>query len=77
MHYSIRSQEWMYNCIVSCIIVLSSIRPVPHSAEIPVPVFAQLPSLEDVGYDEKLSDSNDADFEIEQETVARDSISMS
>ena len=48
-----------------------------NSAEIPVPIFAQVPSLEDVSYDEKLSDSNDADFEIEQETVARDSISMS
>ena len=43
----------------------SAIRPVPHSGEIPVPVFAQLPCLEDVGYDEKLSDSNDADSEIE------------
>ena len=47
----------------------SAICPVPHSAEIPVPVFAQLPCPEDMGYDEKLSESNDADFEIEQESV--------
>ena len=38
----------------------------PHSAKIPVPVLPQLSCLEDVGYDEKLSDSSDADFEIEQ-----------
>ena len=44
----------------------SAILPVPHSAKIPVPVLPQLSCLEDVGYDEKLSDSNDADFEIEQ-----------
>ena len=49
----------------------SAIRPVPNSAEIPVPVFAQLTCLEDVGYDEKLSDSNDADSEIEQDSVRK------
>ena len=32
----------------------SAIRPVPHSAEILVPLYAQLPCLEDVGYDEKI-----------------------
>ena len=48
----------------------SAIRPVPHSAEIPAPVFAHLDTLlEDMGYDEKLSDSYDADFELEQDSV--------
>ena len=49
----------------------SAIRPVPHSVEIPVPVFARLPCLEVVGYDQLLSDCNDADFEIEQESVRK------
>ena len=50
----------------------SAICPVPpHSAEIPVPVFAQLPSPEDVGFDEKLNDSNDAYFGIEQDSVRK------
>ena len=43
----------------------------PHSAELQVPVFAQLPSIEDVGYDENLSDSNDAYFEIEPDSVRK------
>ena len=36
-----------------------------------MPVFAQLPCLEDVVYDEKLSDCNDANFEIEQDSVRK------
>ncbi|GBN60181.1 hypothetical protein AVEN_220665-1 [Araneus ventricosus] len=44
----------------------SAIRPVPHSAEIPVPVFKVLPSLEVKEYEsgEGRSDPNDDDFEI-------------
>lgn len=49
----------------------SAIRPVPHSTEIPVPVFAQLPSLEDLDPDEELSDNNDADFEIEDDAARK------
>ena len=43
----------------------------PHSAEIPVPVFVQLFSLENLDYDEELSGSNDADFEIEDDSVRK------
>ena len=43
----------------------------PHSAEIPVPVFEQLPDLEDLSDDEERSDSNDADFEIHEDSVRR------
>ena len=43
--------------------------PVSNSAKISMPVFAQLPSLEDVSYDSKLSDSND--YEIEQDSVRK------
>ena len=50
--------------------LLSAIRPMPHSAEIPVPVFEQLPYLEDLSDDEERSDSNDADFEIHEDSVS-------
>ncbi|GBO30867.1 hypothetical protein AVEN_218441-1 [Araneus ventricosus] len=45
--------------------------PVPHSAEIPVPVFKELPSLEIQEYEsgEDRSDPNDEDFEIEDDSV--------
>lgn len=43
----------------------------PHSAEIPVPVFKQLPPLEDLRAVEERSDSNDADFEIHEDSVRR------
>ena len=43
----------------------------PHSAEIPVPVFVQLLSLENLDYNEELSGSNDADFEIEDDSVRK------
>lgn len=53
--------------------LLSAIRPVPHSAEIPVPVFNEFHSLEEgeyvYGADE--SDSNDEDFEIEDDSVRK------
>ena len=39
--------------------LLSAIRPMSHSAEILVPVFEQLPYLEDLSDDEKRSDSNE------------------
>ncbi|GBM22550.1 hypothetical protein AVEN_183980-1 [Araneus ventricosus] len=46
---------------------------VPHSAAITVPVFKELPSLEIQEYesDEDLSDSNDEDFEIENDSVRK------
>ena len=50
--------------------LLSAIRPMPHSAEIPVPVFEQLLCLEDLSDDER-SDSNDPDFEIHEDSVRR------
>ena len=43
----------------------------PHSAEIPVPVFEQLPLLEDPSDVEERSDSNDADFDIHEDSVRR------
>ena len=43
----------------------------PHSAEIPVSVFEQLPYLEDLSDDEECSDINDADFEIHEDSVRR------
>ena len=43
----------------------------PHSDEIPVPVFEQLPPLEDLSDVEERSDSNDADFEIHKDSVRR------
>ena len=43
----------------------------PHSAEIPVPVFKQLPPLEDLSDVEERSDSNDADFDIHRNPVHR------
>ena len=45
----------------------SAAHPVPHSIEIPPPVFIQLSFLEHLDHDE-LSDSNDADFEIEDDS---------
>lgn len=44
----------------------------PHSDEIPLPVFKQLPPLEDLCYVEKRSDSNNADFEIHEDSVRRE-----
>lgn len=51
----------------------SAIRPVPHSAEIPVPVFQALPSLEIQEYDstEDRSDSDDEDFEVDNDSVRK------
>ena len=49
----------------------SAIRPIPHSDEISVPVFEQLPPLEDLNVAEERSDSNDADFKIYQDSVLR------
>lgn len=49
----------------------SAIRPMPHSAEIPVPVFEHLPPLEDLIDVEERSDSNDADFDIHEDSVRR------
>ena len=42
-----------------------------HSDEIPLPGFKQLPPLEDLRYVEKRSDSNNADFEIHEDSVRR------
>lgn len=50
----------------------SAIRPIAHSAEIPVPVFEQLPPLEDLSNVEERSDSNDADFDIHEDPVRRE-----
>ena len=59
-------------------ILLSAIRPMRHSAEIPVPVFEPyLPYLEDLSDDEERSDSNDADFEIHEIQFVGDLINMS
>ena len=49
----------------------SAIRPMPHSAKTPVPVFKQLPHLEDLSDVEECSDRNDADFDIHQDPVRR------
>ena len=51
--------------------LLSAIRPMPHLAEIPVPVFEQLPYLEYLSDDEERSDSDDADVEIHEDSVRR------
>ena len=51
--------------------LLSVIRPMPYSAEIPVLVFKQLPYLEDLSDGEERSDSNDADFKIHEDSVHR------
>ena len=40
-----------------------------HSTEIPVLVFVQLPSLEELDDNEEFSDSNDADFEIKDDSA--------
>ena len=42
----------------------SAIRPMPHSVEIPAPVFEQLPPVEDLIDVEECDDNSDADFEI-------------
>lgn len=51
----------------------SAIRPVSHSAEIPVPVFKEVPSFEIQEYEcgEDRSDINDEDFEIENNSVRK------
>ena len=46
-------------------------RAMNHSDEIPVPIFEQLPPLEDLNGVEEFSDSNDADFEIYEDLVRR------
>ena len=46
-------------------------RPMNHSDKIPVPIFEQLPPLEDLNGVEEFSDSNDADFEIYEDLVRR------
>ena len=51
--------------------ILSAITPMPHSVEIPVPVFEQLPHLEDLSDVEECSDSNDTDFDIHEDPVRR------
>ena len=43
----------------------------PYSAEIPVPVFKQLPTLEDLSDVEECRDSTDADFDIHGDSVRR------
>ena len=43
----------------------------PLSNEIPVPVVKQLPPLEDLSDIGKRSDSNNADFEIDEDSVCR------
>ena len=53
----------------------SALRPVPHSAETPIPVFVQLPSFDDLNPDEELSDSHDVDFEIEDVSAHEGSMS--
>ena len=50
----------------------SAIRPMPHSDEIPVPLFEQLPPREDLSDAEERSDSNDEDFEIDKDSVHRE-----
>ena len=49
----------------------------PHSAKTPVPVFKQLPHLEDLSDVEERSDSNDADFEFTRIQFVGDLISTS
>ncbi|GBN60254.1 hypothetical protein AVEN_141027-1 [Araneus ventricosus] len=51
----------------------STVRPVPQTSEIPVPVFKELPSLEIKEYQsgEGRSDPNDDDFEIEHDFVRK------
>ena len=49
----------------------SAIRPVPHSAEIPVPVFTGLTSEEQECDEVESSDSNYEDFEIEDDSVRK------
>ena len=46
-------------------------RPVTYSAETLVPIFAQLSSIDDMDPDEELSDSHDADFEIEDDSARK------
>ena len=50
----------------------SAIRTMPHSDEIPVPFFEQLPPREDLSDVEERSDSNDEDFEIDKDSVHRE-----
>lgn len=51
--------------------LLSGIRQVSHSAEIPVPVFAQLTFLCGLDPDEEITDRHDADFEIEDDSARK------
>ena len=51
--------------------LLSTIRRVPHSIDIPVQVFVKLPSLEDIDHDEEISGDNDADLKIEDESARK------
>ena len=70
-HLNIQGYHKKNKCKIEYPSLPSAIRPVPHSAEIPVPVFVQLLSIENLDYDEKLSGSNDADFEIEDDSVRK------
>ena len=49
----------------------SAIRSMPHLDKTPVPVFEQLPPLENLSDAEERSDSNDAGFEIYEDSVRR------
>ena len=52
---------------IQCASLSSAIHPVHHSAEIPVLFFVHLPCLDDLDPGEELSDSRDADFDIEDD----------
>ena len=49
----------------------SAIRPVPHSFEIPVPVFVTLPSLEEQYDSDEVSDNSSSDFVIKDDSVRK------
>ena len=68
--FLVKTSGFNKNSKIEYPILLSAIKSMPHSAEIPVPVFEQLPYL-DVSDDEERSDSNDADFEIHEDSVRR------
>ena len=44
----------------------------PHSSEIPVPVFVTLPSLEEQYDGDEVSDNSDSDFVIEDDSVRKE-----
>ena len=67
--YSVKTAEYIKKnkCKIEYPNLPSTIHPVLYS--IPVLVSIQLPSLEDLDYDEELWDSNDAGFEIEDDSA--------